>query len=233
MTKVIFFAPLAFGSRSSTAKSSALISTAPLWERPPPKRKSATMMTRSTFLRVSKSPRQRTKLWHRKRWNCRQNSNFKKEMPSGLFKTLWSLLICGNRLRKNKISKIGPLKSSMETSLTKNWPTSLDAPISRAFKCRRVFAWRSSFMTQKNWPAARSQFADIVSTYPGTEEAKKSQDYINSLDAQERTDGSVIGAVLPADRQRRAGGLQSFAGNPNGRRPFWSRWRYAAETGHH
>ena len=81
---------------------------------------------------------------------------------------------------------------------------------------------------RKEWPSARSQFANIISKFPGSEEAKKSQVYITSLDAQEKSDGTVIGAVLPlTGKDSQAGykvlhGIQMGMGlfNPPGSSPL-------------
>ena len=59
------------------------------------------------------------------------------------------------------------------------------------------FRLAQSLYDRKEWSAARSQFSTIVSKFPATEEAKKSQIYISTLDAQEKSDSTVIGAVLP------------------------------------
>src|SRR5207248_2679268 len=54
-----------------------------------------------------------------------------------------------------------------------------------------------SFFDQKSWSSARKHFTAIVDKFPQTELAKKAQAYVTSIEAQERTDSTVVGVVLP------------------------------------
>jgi outer membrane PBP1 activator LpoA protein len=50
---------------------------------------------------------------------------------------------------------------------------------------------------QKSFGSAKDQFMVVVTKYPDTDQAKSAQGYLNSLEAQQRTDSTIIGVILP------------------------------------
>lgn len=50
---------------------------------------------------------------------------------------------------------------------------------------------------QKSWSEARDLFSSVIQKFPTSDEARRSQTYVTALDAQEKTDATTIGAILP------------------------------------
>jgi len=72
---------------------------------------------------------------------------------------------------------------------------------------------------EKNWPAAQKQFTSIMDKFPGTEQAKRAQQYIATIEAQEKTDSTVVGVILPLSGKYAQMGYKTLA-EYNGSWPF-------------
>ncbi len=65
---------------------------------------------------------------------------------------------------------------------------------------------------EKTFGGAKNVFASIVTKFPNTVQARNAQDYINSLDAQEKTDATVIGVILPLSGKYSQMGYKTLRG---------------------
>lgn len=88
----------------------------------------------------------------------------------------------------------------------------LSTPALQRFELLIRFRLGQILYDQKSFGGAKDQFSVIVSKFPDTEQAKSSQSYINSLDAQEKTDSTVIGVILPLSGKYSQMGYKTLRG---------------------
>ncbi len=64
----------------------------------------------------------------------------------------------------------------------------------------------------KSWSSARTIFQDVGQKYTQTEQGKRAQQFVAAIDAQEKTDSAVIGAVLPLSGKYAQMGYKTLRG---------------------
>src|SRR5262249_39237604 len=65
---------------------------------------------------------------------------------------------------------------------------------------------------QKSRDKAKDEFSLVISKFPNTEQARAAQSYINGLDAQEKTDSTSVGVILPLSGKYSQTGYQTLRG---------------------
>jgi branched-chain amino acid transport system substrate-binding protein len=69
-----------------------------------------------------------------------------------------------------------------------------------------------SMFEQKSWGSAKRLFLGLAEKYPTTEQGKRAQQYVAAIDAQEKTDSTVVGAILPLSGKYSQQGYKTLRG---------------------
>jgi branched-chain amino acid transport system substrate-binding protein len=86
---------------------------------------------------------------------------------------------------------------------------------SSEFRGLEIFAnyrLATSLYDQKKWSDAHEAFLSVIQKFPGSEQAVRSQQYLNTIDSQEKTDGTTIGVILPLTGKYEQMGYKTLRG---------------------